>query len=148
MILIQWFVLVILKAEKILVKVMAEVHLFVMVNYKVSPAGDMDAPKGTILVYIPKSANSSIGSNWRWLRFKYCSINRFFIFIQPFVSFHQSLRVSDSDNFLFWFSLVSLIWFLVIRFLKTVQRFRSFEFMMIKNIVTETMLTVKILTWK
>ena len=148
MILIQWFVLVILKAEKILVKVMAEVHLFVMVNYKVSPAGDMDAPKGTILVYIPKSANSSIGSNWRWLRFKHCSINRFFIFIQPFVSFNQSLRVSDSDNFLFWFSLVSLIWFLVIRFLKTVQRFRSFEFMMIKNIVTETMLTVKILTWK
>ena len=60
---IQSFAPAILKAGKILVTVMAEVHLFVMVNYKVSPAGDLDAPKGTILVYIPKSANSSIGSN-------------------------------------------------------------------------------------
>ena len=58
---IQSFAPAILKAGKILVTAMAEVHLFVMVNYKVSPAGDIDVLKRVILECIHKSAMPSTG---------------------------------------------------------------------------------------
>ena len=59
---IQSFALATLQAGEALVTVMKVVRLFVMVNCKVSPAGEMDVVKVAILVYIHKSANSSIGS--------------------------------------------------------------------------------------
>lgn len=47
---------------KILATVMTVVHLFVMVNYKVSSAGIIDVLKKVILEYIHKSAKPSTGS--------------------------------------------------------------------------------------
>ena len=52
----------ILQAGKILATVMTVVHLFVMVNYKVSSAGDIDVLKKVILECIHKSAKPSTGS--------------------------------------------------------------------------------------
>ena len=67
---IQSFALATLQAGEALVTVMKVVRLFVMVNCKVSPAGEMDVQKVAILVYIHKSANSSIGSKWQWHQIK------------------------------------------------------------------------------
>ena len=52
----------ILQAGKILATVMTVVHLFVMVNYKVSSAGIIDVLKQVILECIHKSAKPSTGS--------------------------------------------------------------------------------------
>ena len=52
----------ILQAGKILATVMTVVHLFVMVNYKVSSAGIIDVLKKVILECIHKSAKPSTGS--------------------------------------------------------------------------------------
>lgn len=52
----------ILQAGKILATVMTVVHLFVMVNYKVSSAGIIDVLKMVILECIHKSAKPSTGS--------------------------------------------------------------------------------------
>ena len=58
----QLFAPAILQAEKILVMVMTVVHLFVMANFKVSSAVDIDVLKKVILECIHKSAKPSTGS--------------------------------------------------------------------------------------